>query len=167
MCKQCEAPLVGMSAKAVYCSRTCRDVWARRKRLGQVLDGPVPCGSCGVDVSMRPGGSKFCSTRCKNAFHNAKQDHRLRYYGIAGEDVARLASEHGGCAVCGSVAADWVIDHDHTCCPGRNTCGKCVRGILCRGCNAALGMLGDDPNRMLAAAAYVLSTRDVITLAIT
>lgn len=44
------------------------------------------------------------------------------------------------CAVCRS-RDDLVIDHDHGCCPGPNSCGACVRGLLCNGCNAAEGFL--------------------------
>ena len=40
-----------------------------------------------------------------------------------------------------------VIDHDHE--------TDRVRGMLCRRCNAALGMLRDDPAIMDAAADYV------------
>jgi hypothetical protein len=45
------------------------------------------------------------------------------------------------CALCGRKLTKSVIDHDPTCCPGRISCGKCVRGILCISCNAALGQL--------------------------
>ncbi|MEU8158129.1 endonuclease domain-containing protein [Micromonospora sp. NPDC048986] len=52
--------------------------------------------------------------------------------------------QEGVCAICGK--GTWnrplVIDHDHVCCLGRNkrrTCGVCVRGLLCPGCNGCLG----------------------------
>lgn len=35
-----------------------------------------------------------------------------------------------GCAVCGTTE-NLCVDHDHNCCPTRNTCGKCIRGVLC------------------------------------
>lgn len=31
------------------------------------------------------------------------------------------------------------VDHDHRCCGEGNSCGRCVRGMLCPGCNMAIG----------------------------
>ena len=31
------------------------------------------------------------------------------------------------------------VDHDHLCCPGKKSCGKCIRGALCLSHNLAEG----------------------------
>ena len=46
-----------------------------------------------------------------------------------------------GCAVCGSID-ELCIDHDHNCCAGKTSCGKCVRGALCNKHNLADGAFG-------------------------
>jgi hypothetical protein len=46
----------------------------------------------------------------------------------------------------GKVSVQLVVDHDHTCCPvDSRSCGKCVRGLICRTCNSAAGLLYDNP----------------------
>ena len=66
------------------------------------------------------------------------------------------------CAACGGTdsgmpSGAWHIDHDHNCCPQKNvkTCGKCIRGILCRSCNLTLGNAKEDPNRLRKLAEYI------------
>ena len=55
----------------------------------------------------------------------------------------------------GKGEGSWCIDHDHSCCPGINSCGKCVRALLCHNCNTTLGRVGDDPEILQAMIAYL------------
>lgn len=54
------------------------------------------------------------------------------------------------CGICGTTEpkgkGGWHIDHDHTCCSGEwwQSCGKCIRGMLCHHCNVGLGNFHDD-----------------------
>lgn len=72
---------------------------------------------------------------------------------------ALLNSQGGGCAICGGQPTDgrnFHVDHDHSCCPGQGrSCGRCIRGLLCNGCNVGIGMMGDNPERLIAAAQYL------------
>jgi hypothetical protein len=88
--------------------------------------------------AFREAGKKKVSDR---------KSHLKRKYGLTLEEFhAMLAAQGGGCAICGRPGVDQV-DHDHR--SGR------VRGILCFRCNVALGQLDDDPDRLLAAIAYL------------
>jgi hypothetical protein len=65
-----------------------------------------------------------------------------------------------GCAIChthvpGGRYNQWHIDHNHSCCPGMGSCGKCVRGILCAACNLLLGAVHDSASTLHAAATYL------------
>ena len=42
----------------------------------------------------------------------------------------------------GNRNAGWpCIDHDHSCCPESRSCGQCIRGVICSGCNTMLGCI--------------------------
>jgi len=93
----------------------------------------------------------------------ASDQHRLRRYGLTLERYDEiLASQGGGCAICGEQCAtgrQLAVDHDHGCCavpPSDRTCGKCVRGLLCASCNNALGAFRDSPRLLLIAADYLV-----------
>lgn len=71
---------------------------------------------------------------------------------------AMLTEQGGGCAICGESAppgTNLAVDHNHRCCPGKKTCGRCVRALLCTRCNRMLGLAQDDPGRLRAAADYL------------
>jgi hypothetical protein len=74
----------------------------------------------------------------------------LAKFGLSLEDYERrLDAQDGGCAGCGARPGDGVlaVDHDHA--TGR------VRGLLCRGCNVALGQVRDAPETLRRLAAYL------------
>ena len=86
-------------------------------------------------------------------------------HGLSAAQKAEIAEKQGGCAICFTSVPGghgWVVDHDHTCCPGERSCGSCRRGILCVRCNSALGYAGDDPARLRRMADY-LESGDRIT----
>jgi hypothetical protein len=74
---------------------------------------------------------------------------------------AMVVSQDGVCAICkrpphtfGVRTLD--IDHDHRCCPGTYSCGKCIRGLICLACNRALGLFQDNPEILRIAANYLV-----------
>lgn len=68
----------------------------------------------------------------------------VRYNLTVDKYNALLAAQNGLCAIAGCSNKPTDIDHDHSCCSGAYSCGKCVRGLLCRSCNLALGLINDD-----------------------
>ena len=78
--------------------------------------------------------------------------HLRRTFGITQADYqALLARQGGGCGICGRKPGkiSLHVDHDHE-------TGE-IRGLLCVGCNNALGQLHDDPVLLCRAADYVSS----------
>lgn len=93
----------------------------------------------------------------------SRRTHMKHRYGLNKPEYdALLIQQDGLCAIChkppeyGEILA---ADHDHKCCPGERTCGRCIRGLTHRNCNAALGMLGDDPSICRFAADYLEKKR--------
>lgn len=101
------------------------------------------------------------------------RDSRVRtQYGLAGgqgDYEAILASQGGVCAACGRdtpfkkpssrANESFPVDHDHSCCPGEKSCGKCIRGLLCHRCNSVLAYVDDDPGLLRALADYLEKAR--------
>ncbi len=97
------------------------------------------CRECALDKNRRKAGQ-------------SRENHLKRNFGVdsAGYDEI-LASQGGVCAnpKCKSPKPGGMgafhFDHDHSCCPGKKSCGKCIRGLLCQRCNSTLGRVKDDP----------------------
>lgn len=87
------------------------------------------------------------------------RDGRLRYqFGITLDEYrAKESEQEGKCAICGCACPtgrSLAVDHNHE-------TGE-VRGLLCANCNRAIGLLKEDPDRLLAAAAYLLRYQNVL-----
>jgi len=79
-------------------------------------------------------------------------------YGITPEAFERMLAEQEGCCYLCREPLDLEkkrgvhVDHDHSCCRGNRSCGKCIRGLACHACNTGVGAFGDDPERMIIVA---------------
>jgi hypothetical protein len=85
---------------------------------------------------------------------------RFALHHLSVETINRLA-EVVDCSICGS-CLPLVVDHVHGICtdhPAKRACDRCDRGMLCDRCNLGIGCLGDDADRVMAAAAYLLESR--------
>ena len=93
--------------------------------------------------------------RCREC----RSDYRFAKYGVTRRWYDETLENQGGkCAICGgdSGVRTFSIDHDHNCCPGTaESCGKCVRGLLCGRCNTAIGLLKENPETIRAALRYI------------
>lgn len=75
-----------------------------------------------------------------------ERNKRLSKYNMDSRDyLIKLEQQNGVCAICKLPPArgkELTVDHDHRCCAvNKGSCGKCVRGLLCHGCNMRLGQL--------------------------
>lgn len=82
---------------------------------------------------------------------------------LPGVFESMVKAREGRCDICRRVAmagrtnlsGRLFIDHDHGCCPGKFSCGRCVRGLLCSNCNFVLGHAGDDVSVLRRAIRYL------------
>ena len=65
--------------------------------------------------------------------------HLLQKYNLTLDGYAALVEkQQGKCAICRRELKVLCVDHDHQ--------TDRIRGLLCHGCNRAIGLLNDDPN---------------------
>lgn len=111
-------------------------------------------------TSGRRGQCKPCAAKRSLAWYHANPERRRAYllkrdFGLTVAEHDRLLAEQGGvCAICRRACSSGralAVDHDHD--------SDAVRGLLCSNCNNGLGRFGDDPNRLFAAAMYIIGCR--------
>lgn len=107
-----------------------------------------------------------CATHHKaRRKHNRSTAHERRvketYSLQPGQYGLILEAQGGVCAICGprtgrrGVYKSLAVDHDHSCCSGKTSCGRCVRGLLCGTCNTMLGRQHDDIETFVRAVEYL------------
>lgn len=139
--------------------RTCgkikeRSEFYRVKNINNT-DSVYVSSVCKPCVSLRNKSARAKERRAELRGLGGPRNRELkREYGITLEDYGAVLEQQGfGCCVCGrkdsghSKHKNFSVDHDHK--------TGIVRGLLCSPCNHAIGLLGDDPQRIRAAANYL------------
>lgn len=128
-----------------------------KDQLFPVVDGKRQCALCGetksiehfyADTSVASG---FVSV-CKACYQDRRRiAYLLRMYQLSLDRYLEMLAAQGGvCAICkrpetskrqSERPALLSVDHDHACCPGKKSCGKCVRQLLCHYCNVTVGFI--------------------------
>lgn len=115
------------------------------------------------DYSINRARKDGLQSWCKDCFNKRQRERwaeqrdksRRRYlsrtYDLANSDYERLlADQNYRCAVCHKRSAkSFCVDHCHK--------TGIVRGLLCFRCNAGIGLLGDDVERIEVALGYLRS----------
>lgn len=131
----------------------CKKHYMRYFRHGDYSVGSrfVPPKTCFVtSCGKKPHTKGFCAS------------HKYIYINGLTADIydKMLCSQGYACRVC---RRDFVktphIDHDHECCSGRQSCGRCVRGLLCQQCNMMLGLAKDSPEVLKSAVRYLYDSQ--------
>lgn len=143
--------------KGCRCEICTESEMARRRRKLETPFNQIPHGEYGY---------RAYKCRCTVCSDGVRNRALVANYNITSEIYTKmLLDQGGGCAVCGKTdgAKSLAVDHDHGCCPGKKSCGVCVRGLLCQACNRAAGLMKDSISSVLALAKY-LEERKIVSI---
>lgn len=134
------------------------------------------CSVCGEVPAWRSGSRWICGKKGRErAAKRRQREEVIRYhkeyakrnslkaklarYQLTIEQWEDLLAEcDSRCSICGKellTPGEQYVDHDHSCCGGGGSCGKCVRAILCRSCNFGIANFSDKPELVRRAAGYL------------
>ena len=166
-----------------YCSLRCQGTEANRRHRKKYPPCPKIgiCVCCFIVFESTRRGAKYCSSRCRSRINSRRerkqhpercakykkrwckqnpmrtkvQNKRAdlkKHYGLTLEQKeARIAAQDYRCAVCGTTEPGgrgaWCTDHDHK--------TGILRDELCHNCNAALGMVKENPNVLQSLIEYL------------
>lgn len=149
-------------SRPVFLCTACRSL----RRLGAKGRELPRCPLCGFAFSAGRGSDTNARRYCdvcrwldrRYVHYDVGLVRGVRYesHGLTGRQYAALlALQQGRCGICSVGNQRLVIDHDHRCCSAGESCGACVRGLLCYGCNTAIGGPRSDPDVLRTAIAYL------------
>ncbi len=94
-----------------------------------------------------------------DAVERTRIKQKLKRKGLNPESYeALIIKQNGCCALCKKPFTKenkTCIDHDHACCPGKTSCGKCIRSLLHMKCNFLIGHADEDPEMCILASNYL------------
>lgn len=135
-------------------SKKCRDCHKTKKLTNFYSHPTCSKGVRSECKTCEKKGRAVRHQRAKKNNPNARRSVVLKNkYGITFDDYRRLLGAQGnGCGICGTdipgaSKKHFSVDHDHK-------TGK-IRGILCHGCNAGLGMFKEDLLSLQSAIRYL------------
>jgi hypothetical protein len=136
LCTRCNLALGGLSDDSAVLARA--EEYLRKPETGRLVGVPG-----GILAEMRTTDPKRWEARAPSL---------QARYGISPDQFDALYAHQGGaCAICTSelsgVSRAVHVDHCHE--------TNRVRGILCRGCNVAIGLFRDDPRLVARARMYL------------
>jgi hypothetical protein len=155
------------SSKGPARSRKLASYKGQPDRSASVSSSAKPCKDCGSTTRPRTKPGPRCATCHREVTAQRALARRLSYvavqYNLTPEQYQALLDAcprhpKTGKPVCMGCQRNQprCVDHDHRCCPGKVSCGKCVRGLLCNPCNkGVLGHLRDDVEALYRLADYV------------
>lgn len=108
------------------------------------------------EFSKRKNG--YRTSYCKKCIAYLGHQNNIKRFSISTDEyVNMLKNQNFLCAICKKEDSKRLsIDHDHSCCNGSYSCGRCIRGLICFRCNTALGMVSDDTAILKSMIEYLL-----------
>lgn len=123
------------------------------RRNGKPMSKCKACRSSAARA-WRHSKPEYEKSRYQAVKVETRERHLKRKYGVdLGLYAKMLADQDNRCAICRAPESEQLngvfhVDHCHE-------TGK-VRGLLCRGCNHMLGVVGDDPKILVRAIQYLV-----------
>ena len=119
--------------------RNCKDCGSATRKLIEQGPRTLRCATC-------------IRERKKERKASSQAGHVERTYNITEEQYQAIYRAQGGrcngCRIATGASRRLSVDHDHACCPGPVSCGRCIRQLLCRVCNDYLGYIRDNPDAL-------------------